>query len=105
MTIHAVNNAKACQQCGAHLDGQRSTRRYCSDACRQAHHRGDDRNSWRACEALDCIGDGVIPPWMRADAQYCSTACRNHDYYAYGGPPIPAAALAATAHLAERTDQ
>ena len=43
---------------------------------------------------MECIGDGLIPPWMRTDAEYCCTTCRNHDYYAYGGAPIPAAALA-----------
>ena len=101
MTIHAVNNAKACAHCGAPITGQRSTRRYCGDACRQAHHRGDPVKDWRTCIAVECIGDGLIPPWMRADAEYCGPACRNHDYYAYGGAPIPVAALAGVVALAD----
>ena len=50
---------------------------------------------------MECIGDGLIPPWMRADAEYCGPACRNHDYYAYGGAPIPVAALAGVVALAD----
>ncbi len=82
----------ACDQCGVTFEAARSTRRYCCDACRQARHRGDKPKTWRPCEGLDC--DGLIPPWMRTDARYCSPQCRDHDYYAYGGPPLPALVLA-----------
>ena len=94
----AVSNAKTCPQCGALFIPARRTARYCSAACRQAHHRGDTPKTWRPCEGIDC--DDQIGPWMRRDARYCSPQCRDRDYYAYGGPPIPAAALAGlAAHL------
>ena len=99
--IHAVSNAN-CQQCGVPFDAARRSARYCCPACRQAHHRGDVPKVWRFCEGLDC--DNPIPPWVRRDARYCTPQCRAHDYYAYGGPPIPTGAWGALAALLTEKD-
>lgn len=82
-----VSNAKRCAQCDAEFTANRSTATYCSNACRQAHHRGDPRKTWRPCQGDDCPNE--IPPWMRADARFCSTSCRDHDYWAYSRPILP----------------
>ena len=74
-------------RCGTTFTAQRSTRRYCTDACRQAHHRGDTPKTWRPCQALDCPNH--IPPWTRADARYCTPQCRDRDYFAYSRPILP----------------
>lgn len=97
MSVHAVSNAKVCEQCCLVFVPQRTSARYCSPACRQAHHRGDEPKQWRVCDGIDCDSD--LGPWMRRDARYCSPECRAHDYYAYGGPPIPLGELQTMAAL------
>lgn len=87
-----VSNAirGVCAQCGLPFTGARSTRRYCSDACRQARWRGDSpKDTLRACAAVDCIGDGWVPLLARRDARYCCPKCRDRDYFAYARPLLP----------------
>lgn len=81
----------SCEWCGESFIRQRSTRRYCSSACRSkaCHGRARDRarreRLWAAAAAEPRLCEWCcdpLPITARPNQVYCDRACKQADYRA-----------------------